>query len=230
MEERCIHKCIGAVLWSNPVAAPIAGGAAVVGDDLFAVAGLREPGVDGTSENAGVYRFSLGDGGETPTDDTAPARGGDSGIVGLDPATAQCVDAACLMEFGVNEAPAGPEPRFELRIQPDPLQISVEAINAGDPADWLRPGSEAHAAGASIFGLLISAADDDPFGAGGLICSFGPDETGCTGDQIPRFAPTFNRISLAALSSATAPLTVAAGADRLVRTISFTPALRSVTE
>jgi outer membrane protein assembly factor BamB len=55
----------GDVLWERELSGAVSGGAVVVGDDVIAVAGIRAPGVDTTSDNSGVYRFSLGSGGGT---------------------------------------------------------------------------------------------------------------------------------------------------------------------
>ena len=45
----------------------VAGGAAVVGDDVIAVAGIREPGLDEPSRTSGVTLFSLDAGRAIPT-------------------------------------------------------------------------------------------------------------------------------------------------------------------
>ncbi len=49
----------GDVLWKHEMKGVVAGGPVVVRSDLFAVAGIREPGLDARSETSGVYRFSL---------------------------------------------------------------------------------------------------------------------------------------------------------------------------
>jgi polyvinyl alcohol dehydrogenase (cytochrome) len=55
----------GKELWQHEVAGVAAGGSAIVGDDVFTVAGIREPGLDKRSETSGVYRFTLPKPGET---------------------------------------------------------------------------------------------------------------------------------------------------------------------
>jgi outer membrane protein assembly factor BamB len=57
----------GDVLWSQPLAGGIAGGAVVSGDTVVAVAGIREPGVDPAGTESGVYGFELGPPGATTT-------------------------------------------------------------------------------------------------------------------------------------------------------------------
>ena len=56
---RALDLADGAVLWKHTMSGAVAGGAAIVGDNVFAVAGLREPGNGKRSRTSGVYRFSL---------------------------------------------------------------------------------------------------------------------------------------------------------------------------
>src|SRR5207244_4250583 len=56
---RALDLQTGEVLWSKTLRGGVAGGAAVVGDDVIAVAGIREPGVGNRNRNSGVYHFSL---------------------------------------------------------------------------------------------------------------------------------------------------------------------------
>ncbi|MEL7207939.1 MAG: PQQ-binding-like beta-propeller repeat protein, partial [Actinomycetota bacterium] len=78
----------GDVLWSDALTGLVSGGVAVVDDDLWAVAGFREPGSPGPSENSGVFRYSVDPTVEPTTelpastttvgpDDSGPARVGD---------------------------------------------------------------------------------------------------------------------------------------------------------
>jgi len=69
---RALDLLGGDILWERELSGAVSGGAVVVGDDVIAVAGIRAPGVDTTSDNSGVYRFSLStDGGATPSASSA---------------------------------------------------------------------------------------------------------------------------------------------------------------
>jgi len=225
---RALAVATGEVLWSEEVAGAVSGGSAVAGDDVFAVAGIREPGLDERSETSGVYRFSLGADGNAPV--TAPTTTPASGlpVTALEPAGLPCSADPCVVDFGINDPPPGTRPLVTVRLVADPLRIEVRARDLGEPADWVRAGSAAAAVGATRFGVFLSERDDDPFGGGGLVCSFAAGEDGCTGTAIPRYAPSYNRLSvLAVVDEATAP-TLADGADRLVRTLAFDPPVRAI--
>ncbi|MET0884242.1 MAG: hypothetical protein ABWZ13_08815, partial [Acidimicrobiales bacterium] len=126
------------------------------------------------------------------------------------------------------DPPPGTNPAVFVQFTADPLRIDVIGRGLGAPEDWVRQGSAAHRVGATRFGVFLSARDDDPFGGGGLVCSWAEGEDGCTGTTIPRYAPSYNRLSvLAIVDEATEP-TLSDGADRLVRTLSFDPPLRAV--
>ena len=110
----------------------------------------------------------------------------------------------------------------------DPLVVEVTARDLGAPEDWVRGGSAASRVGATRFGVFLSARDDDPFGGGGLVCSWAEGEDGCTGTAIPRHAASYNRLSVLAIVDEVTEPTLSDGADRLVRTLSFDPPLRAV--
>ena len=225
---RALDLATGEILWSEEMEGAVSGGSAVSGDDLFAVAGIREPGLDERSETSGVYRFSLGAGatGETTTSTTAaPA---DDAVTALVPRRLPCADEPCLVDFGINDPPPGTDPAVFVQFTADPLRIEVTGQDLGAPEDWVRRGSAADREGATRFGVFLSERDDDPFGGGGLVCSWADGEDGCTGTAIPRYAPSYNRLSVLAIVDETTEPTLSDGADRLVRTLSFDPPLRAV--
>lgn len=225
---RAFDLATGEILWAEEMQGAVSGGAVVSGDDLFAVAGIREPGLDERSETSGVYRFSLGD--DATTTETAPSTTAvaETGVTALVPAGLPCADAPCPIDFEINEPPPGTRPDLVVLLTAAPLAIEVTATDLGAPEDWVRQGSAAARAGATRFGVFLSARDDDPFGGGGLICSWAEGEDGCTGTAIPRYAPTYNRLSVLAIVDETTEPTLSDGADRLVRTLSFEPPLRAV--
>jgi polyvinyl alcohol dehydrogenase (cytochrome) len=222
---RALDLATGEILWSEEVQGAVSGGSAVSGDDVFAVAGIREPGLDERSETSGVYRFSLG-AGSTETSTTTTAAGTPP-VTELESRGLPCTEP-CVIDFGINDPPPGTQPLVTVRFEADPLRIVVEATDLGAPEAWVRAGSAAARAGASRFGVFISERDDDPFGGGGLVCSWAEGEDGCTGESIPRYAPTYNRISVLAIVDDETEPTLADGADRLVRTLSFDLPVRAV--
>ncbi len=52
---RALDLATGEILWAEEMQGAVSGGSAVSGDEVFAVAGIREPGLDERSENSGVY-------------------------------------------------------------------------------------------------------------------------------------------------------------------------------
>ena len=224
---RALDLATGEILWSEEMQGAVSGGSVVSGDDLFAVAGIREPGLDERSETSGVYRFSLGDGDGATTTSTTVAPDGDA-VTALSPRQLSCTDEPCLVDFGINDPPPGTNPAVFVQFTADPLRIDVIGRDLGAPEDWVRQGSAAHRVGATRFGVFLSARDDDPFGGGGLVCSWAEGEDGCTGTTIPRYAPSYNRLSVLAIVDETTEPTLSDGADRLVRTLSFDPPLRAV--
>lgn len=228
---RALEVATGEILWSDEVQGAVSGGAAVAGDEVFVVAGIREPGLDERSETSGVYAYGLtdpgaGDGG--PTTATTVAAPDGPAVTELAADGLPCVDEACVVDFGINDPPPGTEPLVTVRLTASPLRVTVTATDLGRPEDWVRSGSAAAEVGATRFGVFLSDRDDDPFGGGGLICSWAAGEDGCTGTAIPRFAPTYNRLSVLAIVDADTEPTLSDGADRLVRTLAFNPPLVAV--
>ena len=222
---RALDLATGEILWSEEVQGAVSGGSVVSGDDVFAVAGIREPGLDERRRPVGCTRFGLA---------TAPPR-----RPRRQPRPPRW--ATRSRPSSPRACPARPSrarwtsasttrPRARTRWSPcsftaEPLAIEVTATDLGAPEDWVRRGSAAARAGATRFGVFLSERDDDPFGGGGLVCSWAEGEDGCTGTAIPRFAPSYNRLSVLAVVDETTEPTLSDGADRLVRTLSFDPPL-----
>jgi len=228
---RAFDLTTGAVLWSHELQGVVAGGPVVVGDSLYAVAGIREPGGTVKSEHSGVYRFDVAGSGAASGSSTVPADSSTStpratGLT-LEPTDQTCVGSPCdLFTAGITlrPPPAGLHPRADLEITTDPFRVTIHASDLGQPSQWLQPGSPAAAAGATVFGLFISESDDNP--VGGVLCIL--DATGsCTADSLPRLTP-YNRISLIALQGPDVVPTVSDGPARLLATTSFTPPLTPV--
>jgi outer membrane protein assembly factor BamB len=223
---RAVDLETGDMRWSHPLGALASGGIAAVGDDVWAVAGFREPGSAGPSASSGVFRFSVDPDAvvtfvppeATPTAPTAgePVR--------LVDASGDCVDQPCSLTFGIKDPPVGTAPELTMTLQADPFEISVTSSGLGDPSAWIREGSDAAVVGATAFGVMISERDDDP--NGGFLCVL--DEAGtCTGTTVPNPGASYNRISVLAIASADTVPEAGDGFSRLVDTIAFSPPLQT---
>lgn len=228
---RAYDLATGEELWQHDMRGVGAGGTAIVGDDVYTVAGIREPGLEGRSENSGVYKFSIPAPGESfapnsqATTTTAGARATD---LTLEPTQQPCVDTPCDMfrqGITLREPPAGLQPSLTLEIDTAPFAVTVNGTGLGTPAQWLQPDSPAAERGATAFGLFISESDDDP--TGGVLCIMDADYT-CTTDSLPRLT-TYNRITLLSVENPDSPLpTPQEGVARLIVTVSFNPPLTPV--
>jgi polyvinyl alcohol dehydrogenase (cytochrome) len=229
---RAYDLASGQELWQHELQGVGAGGSAIVGNDVYTVAGIREPGLEGRSENSGVYKFSIPKPGETfaPTSasTTTTTTGARAANITLEPTQQPCVNAPCdLFEQGITlrEPPAGLQPTLTLQIDTDPFKVTVKGTGLGTPDQWIQPGSAASARGATAFGLFISESDDNP--TGGVLCIMDADYT-CTTDSLPRLT-TYNRITLLAVEGPNSPLPSAQeGVARLIITLSFNPPLTPV--
>lgn len=220
----------GEELWQHALQGVGAGGTAIVGNDVYTVAGIREPGLEERSETSGVYKFTLPAAGETfaSSSTSTTVAGPRATNVVLEATSQPCVDAPCdLFEAGISlrPAPAGLDPSVALEVTTDPFSVTVSGRDLGEPAQWLEPGTAAASAGATTFGLFISESDDDP--TGGLLCIMDA-EYRCTADSLPRLT-TYNRITLLAVEGPDSPLpTPQEGVARLIVTVSFAPPLTPV--
>jgi outer membrane protein assembly factor BamB len=222
---RAVDLHSGQILWSQPVKGVVAGGSAIVGDSVYSVAGIREPGLDKRSETSGVYAFGFPKAGEAATTTTAAPTTTAPRVGNLRLANAagsqRCIGSPCPLPFNLKAPPAGLSPTGTLEVMPDPFSVTIRTEGLGGPQQWVE-GGPAATEGATVFGLFISESDDNP--VGGLLCIL--DANGaCTADTLPRLAP-YNRITLLALRDADSPPKGAAdGVPRLMTTISFDPPL-----
>jgi polyvinyl alcohol dehydrogenase (cytochrome) len=227
---RALDLATGEVLWSDEVQGAVSGGPAIIGNDVFAVAGIREPGLSNRSRTSGVYRYSTS-GKPVTTTTTRPPRGGErerERTTPTAPATPQaCVGEPCDVAFNLVQPPAGLTPRMQLKVQLDPWRVDIKTEGLGDPAAWVRPGSAASQVGATRYGVFISERDDNP--QGGLLCVLDAQGT-CSTRRVPDSgASSFNRITVLAITGSDALPSPAEGVDRLVVTKSFDPPLVPIT-
>ena len=228
---RAYDVASGEELWQHALQGVGAGGSAIVGNDVYTVAGIREPGLEGQSKNSGVYKFAIPKPGETfaPTSaSTTTTTGARATNITLEPTQQPCVDTTCdMFEQGITlrEPPAGLQPTLTLRIDTNPFKVTVTGTGLGTPDQWIQPGSTASESGAKAFGLFISESDDNP--TGGVLCIMDANYS-CTTDSLPRLT-TYNRITLLAVEGPDSPLPSAQeGVARLIITLSFNPPLTPV--
>jgi polyvinyl alcohol dehydrogenase (cytochrome) len=222
---RALDLRTGAILWERELSGAISGGAAVVGDDVIAVAGIRAPGVDTTSDNSGVYRFSLGSGGRRPQPEsstateastTASTQSGPPPTSSPGASAQACVAAACPLDFTISAERVGGETGSgTVRIQLDPFRVEVRAAGLGSPGRWLRPGSPAASDGATAFGVYLSQGTDNP--VGGLVCILDAADD-CTGTDNPAPGASYDRISILAVDDPDTLPSITEGIDRIVTT------------
>jgi len=214
----------GDILWERELSGAVSGGAVVVGDDLIAVAGIRAPGVDTTSDNSGVYRFSLGSGGGTGPGGSSSTTASTVASTPPGPATTSspealaqpCVAGACALDFTIStERVAGDTGSGTVRIQLDPFRVEIRAEGLGAPGRWLRPGSPAASDGATAFGVYLSQGTDNP--VGGLVCVLDATDD-CTGTENPAPGASYGRISILAVNDPDTLPSITEGIDRIVTT------------
>jgi hypothetical protein len=227
---RAYDATTGDELWQHALQGVGAGGSAVVGNDVYTVAGIREPGLEGRSENSGVYKFTLPTPGETftPSSSSTTTTGPRATDLVLEPNDEPCVDTSCDMfaqGITLHDPPPGMQPTVNLTITTDPFSVTVQGADLGRPDQWLQAGSTAAEKGATAFGLFISESDDNP--TGGVLCIM-DENYFCSTSSLPRLT-TYNRITLLAVEGPDSGLpTPQEGAARLIVTISFSPPLTPV--
>lgn len=216
---RAVTVDAGKELWSHPMKGAVSGGAAITAHDVFAVAGIREPGLAKRSRTSGVYRFSLhGKRAKIRIKRVTPSSTRGSS------APQECVGSPCSMKFDeLKKPPFGLTPTARLEITEQPFRLRMKATDLGPPAGWIRPGTPAATAGATAYAVFLSESDDNP--TGGLVCVLDAD-LACTGSRIPRRGATYNRATLVAVKDARTVPTLADGFERLVTTVSFDPPLQ----
>ena len=222
---RAVDVATGEVVWSQTLGVLASGGVAAIGDDVWAVAGFREPGSAGPSARSGVFRFTIDPDVAAATTTTTTAAPETAAVpVRLLGATGSCVGEPCALTFSLKDPPPGIAPTGTLTIEGDPFSVTVSTEGLGDPAGWLREGSEAAAVGAVAFGVMISERDDEP--NGGFVCVLDV-EGSCTGSFVPRPGASYNRISILALADPDVVPDAVDGFSRLVDSISFSPPLQT---
>jgi hypothetical protein len=198
----------------------VAGGVAITREDVFAVAGIREPGLDKRSRSSGVYRFSL-HGKRVRIHVPRPTPPSTSSSSAAKPQA--CVGSPCRLAFDLKRPPTGLTPTAQLEITQRPFRLRVQADGLGPPAAWLRIGTPAATAGATKYAVFLSESDDNP--TGGLVCVLDA-AFDCTGTRIPRRGASYNRATIVAVKDAKTVPTLADGFERLVTTVSFDPPLQ----
>jgi len=222
---RALELASGAVLWSDEVSGAVSGGPAIVGDDVIAVAGIREPGLDSRSKTSGVYRYSLSG---KPVTSTTTATKPQTGATAptAPPAAQPCVGAPCDVPFNLVQPPPGVTPHLRLEVTLDPWRVEVQTTGLGPPAAWIRAGSAAAATGATRYGVFVSESDDNP--QGGLLCVLDADGA-CSTTKVPRAGTIYSRITVLAINDSNELPSPVEGVNRLVVTKSFDPLLAPVT-
>jgi outer membrane protein assembly factor BamB len=218
---RALDLRTGRVLWRQEMTGVVAGGAVVVGNDVIAVAGIREPGVTEKSRTSGVTLFSLDAGPVIPTSTASTEATSSTTTSTTQPGagpTQACVGAPCPFPFTLVEPPAGVHPTATLEVSLDPWTVTFHAEGLGAPEAWLRSGSRAAEDGADAYGLFMSERDDNP--QGGVLCEL-DEHLSCTSHAIPKKGATYTRITLLAIRSGTGLPSVTEGVDRLVATRAF---------
>ena len=212
----------GTVLWSQQLVGGVAGGVAVSGNTVIAVAGIREPGVDPAGTESGVYAFTLGKAGTTtstgvvggtlpPTTEAPPPTAPDPNA----PVRPTCISRPCELDFALNEPPPGTAPTMTVHLRPQPFRIEVRADGLGSPSAWLRPPADAK--GAVTYGVFAS---DDTF-QGSLLCVLDANFD-CVSETLPDdLRPSYNRISILAIANTTQLPSASEGFNRLVTTVSL---------
>jgi len=228
---RALELASGTVLWSDEVSGAVSGGPSIVGDDVIAVAGIREPGLDARSKTSGVYRYSLSGKPVTSTTTATKPRTGSppstaSTTPSAPPAAQPCVGSPCDVPFNLVQPPPGVTPHLRLEVTLDPWRVEVQTTGLGPPAAWIRPGSVAAATGATRYGVFISESDDNP--QGGLLCVLDADGA-CSTRTVPRRGATYSRITVLAITDSDELPSPAEGVNRLVVTKSFDPLLTPIT-
>jgi hypothetical protein len=201
----------------------VAGGAAIVDDDVITVAGIREPGLEDKSRTSGVYLFSLRGEPVATTTTIEPEPTDPTATTEAPPATQECVGTPCDVSFSLIQPPAGLTPSMTLLVTRDPWRVEVKTEGLGDPEAWLRPGSPAANEGAVAFAVFISERDDNP--TGGILCVL-DDDGSCASSAIPRRGASYNRITVLAVNDTENLPSITEGVNRLVVTQAFNPPLR----
>ena len=225
----------GDVLWQHEMKGVVAGGPAVVGDDVYAVAGIREPGLEGRSENSGVYRFSLPEARARPAAPTLsvdrpprPApRATDLVLEPTHPDLRRQRRATCSRTgITLRPPPAGLQPTATLEIDHRPVPGHGPRHRSRHADQWLQDGSPARRRRRHGVRPVHLRERRQPDRRRAVHPRRRP--TACTTDSLPRLT-TYNRISLLALEGPDSrPDAAPTARPRLIVTTSFDPPLTPV--
>jgi polyvinyl alcohol dehydrogenase (cytochrome) len=221
---RALDLRSGDVLWSQELAGGVAGGVAISGSTVVAVAGIREPGVAPSGTDSGVYAFELGS--TTTTTTVAPVQATLPPTSAAPPPTPpdpnapegpQCIGRPCPLRFNLKTPPPGTTPEMTVHLRPSPFRVEARAEGLGEPDAWLRPGSTAARKGAVTYGVFAS---DDAL-KGVLLCVLDANFD-CVNETLPgNLGPNYNRISVLAIANTPVLPSPAEGFDRLVTTVAL---------
>ena len=220
---RAVDLATGNVLWSDEVSGAVSGGPAIVSDDVFAVAGIREPGLRQRSRTSGVYRYSLR--GKPVTSTTTRARPGGDGRPPATtlPATPQpCVGSPCDVRFDLVPPPAGTSPRMQLARAARSMARRHQDRRARRSGCVAAARQRLGAGGRDARMESSSRSVTTTRKAGSSACSTPKGRARRRGS---RAGATYNRITILAITDSDALPSPAEGVDRLVVTKSFDPPL-----
>ena len=174
---RAVAVDSGTELWSHAMKGAVAGGAAITREDVFAVAGIREPGLDKRSRSSGVYRFSLhGKRAQIQIKQPTPS----STAASSEPQ--ECVGSPCDLGFDLKKPPAGLTPTARLEITRSRSSSTSRPTGSVRPRDGSEPGPRPRPKGATNYAVFLSESDDNP--TGGLVCILDA-QLECTGRPSP---------------------------------------------
>src|SRR5690606_249879 len=185
---RAVDLHSGETVWSHEVPGVVAGAPVVVGDAVYAVVGLREPGTATTAEQAGVVKFSLRDGSRpttsTTTTTTSPAH---DGPVAMAPNDGRCIGTPCELTFGFPPPPDWFSPAGSLVVTTDPFSFRLEVQGLGEPEQWVAENAPNADEGATVFVAALAVSVEQPWGA--LVCTFDADGV-CEADTLDTVSPS----------------------------------------
>ena len=218
----------GEVLWSDEVSGAVSGGPAIVGDDVFAVAGIREPGLaQALTHERRVPLLAA-------REARRRARRRDRGARSR-PRPTSAAPAAHRRSASAHRATSPSTSSSRRRAHAADAARGARSIRGtstsrptglGDPAAWLRPGSLAAATGRDAVRRVHLRERRQPTGRAALRARRRRERAR---HEDPAAGATYNRITVLAITDSNELPSPAEGVDRLVVTTSFDPPLAPVT-